>query len=143
MIAYKKADRSDLGAIESLLKQYDLPASDCLPHLEHFVVAFSEGTFVGVGGLERCGEYGLIRSFAVSPDYTGRGIAERLFERVHQHALAQGMVSLYLLTTTADRYFKKRGFSECPRSSCPEPVQRSKQFAELCPDSAVAMCRVL
>jgi len=139
MIEYKQAETANLAEIETLLKYYDLPASDCFLHLENFVVAFAEGKLVGVGGFESCGNYGLVRSFAVSPEFKGNGIAESIFKIVYDLALEQGKESLYLLTTTAADYFKKLGFSECVRSNCPEPIKHTKQFLELCPSSAITM----
>ncbi|WP_321530689.1 arsenic resistance N-acetyltransferase ArsN2 [uncultured Desulfuromonas sp.] len=143
MIEYKHAVTSDLAEIETLLTYYDLPASDCFLHLENFVVAFADGMLVGVGGFESCGNYGLVRSFAVSPEFKGHGIAKSLFQMVYDLALEQGKESLYLLTTTASDYFKKLGFSECVRSNCPEPITCTKQFSELCPGSAITMLLAL
>jgi len=143
MIEYKQAKQSDLADIEALLKYYDLPASDCSEHLANFVVALADGKLVGVGGFESCGDYGLVRSFAVAPEFKGNGIAETLFKKVYDQALTQGKTSLYLLTTTASGYFEKLGFSECSRSNFPEPVQLTKQFSELCPGSAVTMTLAL
>jgi len=128
-----------LPEIEILLKRYDLPASDCIFHLENFVVAIHDGKLVGVGGFESCSGYGLLRSFAVSPKFKGQGIAEHIFETVYSNALRQEKTSLYLLTTTAASYFEKFGFSKCDRSSCPESIKRTKQFSEFCPESAITM----
>ncbi|WP_428033650.1 arsenic resistance N-acetyltransferase ArsN2 [Amphritea sp.] len=139
MIEYKQAEKSDLAEIGTLLRYYDLPASDCFLHIENFVVAFAEGTLVGVGGFESCGNYALVRSFAVSPAFKGKGIARSIFQMVYGQALAQGKEALYLLTTTASDYFKKLGFSECVRSNCPEPIRSTRQFSELCPGSAITM----
>lgn len=140
---YLKAQKSDLSEIESLLEYYDLPASDCSAHLENFILAKEDGKLVGVGGFENCGNYGLIRSFAVLPEYKGNGIAGRVFKIICEDASQLGMSALYLLTTTASGYFKNLGFSECNRMDCPESIRHTRQFSELCPSSAVTMFRAL
>ncbi len=143
MIEYRQAKQTDQNEIESLLNFYELPASDCAPHLDNFIVALESGELVGVGGYESCGDFGLLRSFAVSADHKGNGVAESIFNIVYEHAAKQGKTTLYLLTTTAVGYFKKMGFVECPRSECPDPIKSTKQFTELCPGSATTMFRAL
>ncbi len=141
MIEYKKANQTHLAQITLLLERKDLPASDCLPHLENFVVALDGAKVVGVGGFESCENLGLLRSFAVLPENRGLGIAEAIFKILCSEALEQGKSTLYLLTTTAANYFEKLGFEACERTDCPAEIKRTKQFAELCPDSATTMVR--
>jgi amino-acid N-acetyltransferase len=47
--------------------------------------------------------------------------------------------ALYLLTTTAERYFPSFGFATISRNEVPEPVRASAEFRNVCPVSAVAM----
>lgn len=143
MIEYRQAAKSDLADIKALLVNHDLPASDLSRHLENFVVACDDGRLVGVGGFESCDDFGLVRSFAVSPSFEGKGIAGKIFDIVRENALNQGKSALYLFTTTATGYFEQLGFSACNRVSCPEPIKRTKQFSELCPGSATLMSLAL
>jgi len=46
---------------------------------------------------------------------------------------------LFLLTTTAADYFSARGFDPVDRSSAPEAIRRTREFAEICPGSAAFM----
>ncbi|HUF25689.1 MAG TPA: hypothetical protein VMM18_01810 [Gemmatimonadaceae bacterium] len=47
------------------------------------------------------------------------------------------------LTTTAERYFPSFGFVPTARDAVPEEVQRSPEFAGVCPSSATVMMRAL
>lgn len=136
---YRDACLSDTEDIKELLDSYDLPSIDIEEHLLSFVVAKSNGKIIGVGGFERCEEFGLLRSFAVSPSQTGRGIADHIFHLVREKTLECGIEQLYLLTTTADKYFNKFGFVACNRDAVPDQIKATQQFSELCPCSAVVM----
>ena len=143
MTTLRAAATGDLAAIRTLLGAAGLPSEDVADHLAHFVVAEDGVQVVGVGGLEACGAYGLIRSFAVAADYRGQGIAHSLFERLWEHAGELGMEALYLLTTGAADYFARLGFAVVARDEVPQAIRATRQFANLCPASAVLMRRPL
>jgi amino-acid N-acetyltransferase len=135
----RKAVTSDLPAIEALLKSSELPTTGVQESLNGFLVAESENQIVGVVGLERCGNYGLLRSTAVAPEWRGRNVARRLVEQIIARAEAQNVRALYLLTTTAERYFPSFGFTVTTRDSVPEPIKATEEFREACPASATVM----
>ena len=135
----RKAKATDLAAIEALLASSALPTAGVKESLSGFLVAESDTQIVGVVGLERCGGYGLLRSTAVAPEWRGKHVARRLVEQIIARAEAQGVQSLYLLTTTAERYFPSFGFTVTTRESVPEPVRATEEFREACPASATVM----
>ncbi|HET7600112.1 MAG TPA: hypothetical protein VFK09_07450, partial [Gemmatimonadales bacterium] len=49
----------------------------------------------------------------------------------------------YLLTTTADRWFRRLGFVPVERSALPAALAGSEELKGACPASAVAMHRAL
>jgi amino-acid N-acetyltransferase len=51
--------------------------------------------------------------------------------------------ALYLLTTTAERYFPTFGFEPITRADVPATVQTSVEFTAACPSSATVMRRWL
>jgi len=51
----------------------------------------------------------------------------------------QGLGAVYLLTTMAGDYFPRFGFRPVSRDQAPEAIQRSREFAEACPASALFM----
>jgi amino-acid N-acetyltransferase len=137
---YGPATPTDLERIQALLAACALPTGDLTPALlAGFLVAAEAGTLVGCVGLERLSDGALLRSLAVEAAHRGRGIAERLCDEAEELALADGMGTLYLLTTTAAEYFEARGFERVSRESLPASVQATAQFRGLCPATAVAM----
>ena len=140
---FRPAIDLDSPDIAQLLTAYDLPASDIAEHLHNFIVVEDETGLIAVGGYEDCDQYGLIRSFAVKPDYKGQRIAERIFDQLTEAATDSGKQRFYLLTTSASDYFLRLGFAICERDEVPECIKATKQFSELCPGSATVMVRDL
>jgi N-acetylglutamate synthase-like GNAT family acetyltransferase len=94
---------------------------------------------VGVAGMERYGDSGLLRSVAVAPDWRRTGIGRTLVERVLEESRAAGVRDVYLLTTTAEHYFPRLGFGCVDRQTVPAAMQASAEFTGACPASAVVM----
>ena len=136
----RSAAQTDLGAIEALLVDSQLPTAGVKESLRGFLVAETDAGIVGVVGMERCGRYGLLRSTAVVPEWRGRHVAKQLVERVIAQAEAQGIHALYLLTTTAERYFPSFGFHVTTRDGVPDDIKATGEFREACPESATVMC---
>ena len=135
----RNATTADLPAIERLLTASDLPIAGVKESLSGFLVAVNNQQVVGVVGLERCGSFGLLRSTAVAPEWRGKHVAKRLVEQIIARAEAQGINALYLLTTTAERYFPTFGFQVTTRETVPEPIRATGEFREACPASATVM----
>jgi amino-acid N-acetyltransferase len=129
--------------IRALLAQHQLPNDDIAHHLRHFHVANLDGRVVGAMGLEIYPPFALARSLVVSQDLWGQGIARALYERSESYARQQGVARLYVLTLTAAGFFRKRGFVEVDRNSVPDKIQKTREFAEICPASAACMVKHL
>ena len=138
-VQFRPAAPADLTAVEDLLNKSDLPLDGVRESLRSFVVAERDGKIVGVAGLEPCGDYGLLRSAAVDPEWRGRGLGRTLVERVIFNAESTGLRALYLLTTTAKKYFPTFGFHETTRDAVPAAVQATAEFSGACPSSATVM----
>ena len=54
-----------------------------------------------------------------------------------------GAARLHLLTTTAERFFTGRGFVAADRESAPPAIRQTREFADLCPASAVYLTKDL
>ncbi len=72
-----------------------------------------------------------------------RLVAQKLVAKAEAWASEEGVNSLYLLTTTAARFFARLGYEVVPRSQAPSSIENSAQFAGLCPVSATFMCKTL
>ncbi|MEX2608396.1 MAG: arsenic resistance N-acetyltransferase ArsN2 [Gemmatimonadota bacterium] len=135
----RPALQADLPQVEAMLAAANLPVAGVAESLQGFVVAEDGGELVGVAGVERHGEDGLLRSVAVAPAHRGRGLGARLTEGVMDAARSAGHRRLYLLTTTAAAYFPRHGFHTIQREEVAAAVRESVEFREACPASAVAM----
>lgn len=135
-------EATHLPAIERLLADNALPIDD-LGELDLSLFLF-EGTVErvdAVGGLEALGDFALLRSIAVSEALRGQGRARAIVTALEALAGASGFRALYLLTESADRYFEGLGYARVERADVPEAVRACRQFASLCPDDAVVMCK--
>lgn len=139
----RKARKSDLTAVEELLAASELPLDGVRDHFEDFIVAEDGGTIEGAVGLEKYDSVALLRSAVVAAEHRGSGIGRQLVEEVLRRAEADGIAELYLLTTTAEKYFPRFGFTATTRAAVPQTLKSSAEFQGACPDTAVVMKRRL
>ena len=139
----RRAKSSDLSAVESLLTASDLPTDGVRDNFSGFVVADDNGAIAGAIGLEKYGSVALLRSAVVAPDHRGTGVGRKLVEQLLERAEEAGVDELYLLTTTAEKYFPRFGFTRTTRATVPEAVKASAEFRGACPDTAIVMTRPL
>jgi amino-acid N-acetyltransferase len=59
------------------------------------------------------------------------------------HAKSQGAREIYLLTTTAERFFERLGYTRVPREAAPLAIQQTQEFSALCPSSSAFMVKQL
>jgi amino-acid N-acetyltransferase len=137
----RMADEADLSEIQSLLRANDLPVEDISRALiEGFLVAEgASGSVIGIGGLEQLGSSVLLRSLAVAPEARGIGIARALVARLEDNVRSCGQPDVWLLTTTAERFFERAGYERVSREDVPGEVRLCRQFAALCPSTASCM----
>jgi amino-acid N-acetyltransferase len=137
----RSATNSDLPAVERLLAASDLPTDGVRENFSSFVVADDDGAITGAVGLENYGSVALLRSAVVAQDHRGSGVGRRLIEQLLERAEEAGIDELYLLTTTAEKYFPRFGFTRTSRAAVPDAVKSSAEFRGACPDTAVVMSR--
>jgi amino-acid N-acetyltransferase len=136
--------RPSASKVKDLLAACKLPSSDLEPaHFEHFFGCGLEAEPKGVVGVELHGTLGLLRSLAVDESTRGRGCGKRLVREAEEHAYANGVQSLYLLTTTATDFFQSQGYLKIERASVPDVIQRTPEFCSLCPSSSTVMVKRL
>ena len=126
-----------LDAASRLLQSMSLPIADLTDdHLEHFFYCGSRDAPIGLIGLELFTQDGLLRSLAVVPDQRASGVGTALVARAEEHAGAAGIRELYLLTTTAEDFFRRRGYVAAERRTAPAAIRATREFAGLCPSSS-------
>jgi amino-acid N-acetyltransferase len=138
-VRLRPAADADFGALVGLLESAGLPTDGLPSGLGGFFIAESGGRIVGGIGLEDYGRAALLRSAVVEPGSRGSGIGDALVRRALDHARARGMAEIFLLTTTADEYFPRFGFTRITRDEVPAAVRESFEFRVACPASATVM----
>jgi amino-acid N-acetyltransferase len=137
------ATPDDVEALLALMTRAQLPADGLASHLDAAFVAREGDRIVGSAAIEIYADGGLLRSVAVDADRRGTGLGARLTAAAIDEAARRTLPALYLLTTTAERFFPRFGFERITRDEVPASVQASIEFRGACPASATVMRRRL
>ena len=121
-----------------ILKEAELPADD-LDELEEVYVARVDGDIVGYFALEVYDKDALLRSVIVTQDNRNQGFGNDLVPFMLKVAQNNGVKTLYLLTTTASQFFLRAGFQIVARQEAPGKIAETREFSQLCPDTAIFM----
>ena len=138
------AQRPSLATATALLQAAHLPTEDLTEdHCRHFFLAGTADSPEGLVGLEVFEKVALLRSLVVVPEMRGKGLGATLLEHAENHARASGVNALYLLTTSAEKFFALRGYARTARESAPAAIRATREFAGICPASSAFMSRNL
>lgn len=138
-LTVRKADRESIDRVESLLEANGLPYQDVRAKSESFFIAYAGTACIGTGGVEMYGSNGLLRSVVITDSSRGQGYGTALCDALEEYARTNGVEELYLLTTTATRFFRRCGYEETARENAPANIQQTSEFTDLCPNSATCM----
>ena len=106
-------------------------------------VALREGRIAAMAGLERFGDVALMRSVATQEPFRGQGAATTLCRAVLDQARAEGVRQVYLLTETAEGFFRRLGFEVVGRDSMDPRLSASAELRGNVCASATPMVRAL
>jgi amino-acid N-acetyltransferase len=127
-----------------LLESASLPTTDLSNEdMKDFFYAAAAAEPVGIVGLQFFGSDALLRSLVVSPALRAKGLGQKLVEHAERHARERGATAVYLLTTTAEAFFRSRGYSVTPRDSAPPAIRSTPEFSSLCPASSAFLSKRL
>jgi len=135
------ATARDLPQLVALLNASDLPIAGFAGQVVNTIIAREGDRIVGCAAVEVYGAAGLLRSVAVAAERRGEGLGQRLTTAAMDLARRRGVRTLYLLTTTADRFFPKFGFTTIDRRELDPALAASEELRGACPATAVAMRR--
>jgi amino-acid N-acetyltransferase len=131
-------------SVHRLLIDSDLPTADLTSqNFEHFFGCGSKQDPKGVVGLEIYGSSALLRSLVVDESNRGRGCGKALVVEAERYALGRGVRHIYLLTTTAEKFFEGLGYKGIEREEAPEPIRATSEFSILCPLRSAFMVKDL
>jgi amino-acid N-acetyltransferase len=126
----------------ALLQAQRLPSSDITDaHLEHFFFVGSDGSPMGLVGIEMYGVDALLRSLVVTENARSQGIGSALVRHVEDYGSSHEVGRMFLLTTTAEQFFRRLGYERIDRSQAPLAIERTREFASLCPASSAFMIK--
>jgi amino-acid N-acetyltransferase len=134
----RQAQPPDLAAVLALLSEAQLPTEGVADHFHSFFVVDESDRIVATAGLELHGDAALLRSLAVAPDVRGTGLGSALIRRALHEARGRAD-GVYALTTTAETYLSRFGFTRVPRSSLPPKLFESRELQDGCPGSATVL----
>jgi amino-acid N-acetyltransferase len=140
---YDRARPDEADAILQLLKDHHLPTEGLSDHWGTAIVARQDGAVVGSAALEVYADGAVLRSVAVATSMQKRGLGHELTAAALRMAGELSVPAVYLLTTTAERFFPKFGFERIDRHAVPESVKTSVEFTSACPSSATVMRKLL
>jgi N-acetylglutamate synthase-like GNAT family acetyltransferase len=121
------------------LAEAGLPTGDLTEPDRRFFRFEDDGGIIGYGGIEGNGPDRLLRSLIVKPERRGAGLGAAVLGTIERVATDEGVAALYLLTTTAEPFFRRHGYETAERSTAPDTVAGSAEFRTLCPASAALL----
>jgi amino-acid N-acetyltransferase len=128
----------------ALLEAAELPWSDLTDeHMEHFFFCGSPAALTGLIGIELRGANALLRSLVVQANRRSSGLGQALVEHAEAQARARGVRSIYLLTTSAAKFFERRGYVPATREEAPAEIRSTPEFTDICPASSAFMVKRL
>lgn len=137
----ERAQSNELPEVMSLLKECLLTTVGVDMHFETYWVVRDNDRIVGSVGLEVYESIGMLRSFAVHPDYRNLGLGRALTGNLLAYARKIGLVKVFVLTKTAPLYFARLGFQTIDESLVESVVKDSLLFKEVCCEHEVIMVR--
>ena len=133
----------DLNSLQLLLRRSELVYEEIENHLGNFFVIKVENKVVGCAGIEQYEDVGLLRSVVIDVEFQGRGLGRKIVGKMIDYALTKGIVNLYLLTNSAEDFFKKFDFKIIPRSDVDSRIQQTYEYTTGCEETASVMVKRL
>ena len=134
-----QATKMDVSLVEDVLGSNHLPYEDVSSKIYSLFIWRANQNIIGIGGLEMYDQVGLLRSLVVEERFRAKGFGKKLCTELVGFAKLKGVSDIYLLTTTAEGFFRKNGFERVERNIVPEVIKHTTEFTSLCPSSAVCM----
>lgn len=66
-----------------------------------------------------------------------------MLDHAENYSKSRNVRRLFLLTTTADQFFARHGYSQIAREEVPNSIRSTREFAEICPASSILMVKSL
>ena len=129
----REATADDIGGVLQLIEPFEQDGTlvkrsrtEIERDIGHYTVIEHDGVIFGCAALypypeARTAE---MAALTISPAVQGQGDGERILKRIEQRAKAQGLDSIFVLTTRTMHWFIKRGFAPTEPDWLPEARKR-------------------
>lgn len=129
----REATSDDVGGVLQLIEPFEKDGTlvkrdrtEIERDIGHYTVIEHDGVIFGCAALypypeARTAE---MAALTVSPNVQGQGDGERILKRIEQRARAQGLDSIFVLTTRTMHWFLRRGFNQVDADWLPEARKR-------------------
>ncbi|WOK05482.1 arsenic resistance N-acetyltransferase ArsN2 [Imperialibacter roseus] len=141
-IQFRLIKPSELAVATALLEQASLVVSDISEKVKLFGL-FSDNSLLALAGLEVFGNEALLRSVCVPAQEKAKGYGQQIIRTLENDAARNGITDLYLLTTTASKFFERIGYKVADRNTASDAIKNTSEFSDLCPSTAVFMHKTL
>lgn len=125
------------------IEDNNLPVADLDENKLLFALINDQQQLVGTAGLEIAGTTALLRSVSIKKELQGQGLGKLITRELEKVAIAKGIHTLYLLTTTASNFFQKHRYTVVDRGDVPVSIKESSEFSSICPSTATVMKKEL
>jgi amino-acid N-acetyltransferase len=129
----REATSDDIGGILQLIEPFERDGTlvkrdrtEIERDIGLYTVIEHDGVIFGCAALYPYPEAqtGEMAALTVSESVQGQGDGERILKRIEQRARAQGLASIFVLTTRTMHWFIKRGFAVADADTLPEARKR-------------------
>ena len=129
----REATSDDIGGVLQLIEPFERDGTlvkrdrtEIERDIGHYTVIEHDGVIFGCAALYPYpeGRTAEMAALTVSPSVQGQGDGERILKRIEQRARAQGLDSIFVLTTRTMHWFIKRGFAPVDPDWLPEARKR-------------------
>ncbi|WP_066110658.1 MULTISPECIES: arsenic resistance N-acetyltransferase ArsN2 [Sphingomonadales] len=134
-------DTTVLSDLAADLAEAGPPTSDLAEPGRRFFRFEDAAGIVGYAGMEGDGPDRLLRSLIVKPNRRSGSMGTAILGAIEQAATEEGVASLYLLTTTAEPFFRRHGYVMANPADAPDAITGSAEFRSLCPASAAFLSK--
>lgn len=138
-LSITEATDDEFPYVHGVLREVGLPTAGLGDASVRLYLAEDDGERVGVGGYERYGETGLLRSIAIVPSAQDGGLGSDLVSSIEDEAAGDGIRRFVLLTTDAAPFFRGLGYESADWSAQPADLRETSALAAVCPDSAACL----
>jgi amino-acid N-acetyltransferase len=122
-----------------LLKDNNLSAEGLLDdHVLRYALIGNQ-QLIGIGALTIFQDEAMLRSVSVNKDHQENGVGRSLVQQIIREARSDNLNTLYLLTDTAEGFFKKLGFKTISRKELPVVFDQDILVQSACSLSSAVM----